>query len=86
MRRSRHTRKEIEEVLQKLEAEGWMIVPGKGHVWGLLRCPRNSEECRCGVFCQMSVWSTPKDPGRHARQLYQKATACVFREGETDDE
>jgi len=75
--RKTHKSKEIEAVLQELEALGWAVVEGKGHAWGVLRCPANSKECRCGEFCQMSVWSTPKNAEQHARKLRQKALACV---------
>ncbi|WP_082545428.1 MULTISPECIES: hypothetical protein [unclassified Sphingomonas] len=77
MARKTHKSKEIESVLKELEALGWTVVEGKGHAWGLLRCPTNSSECRCGEFCQMSVWSTPKNPEQHAKKLRQKALACV---------
>ncbi len=86
MARKKHTSKEIEAVLQELEALGWVVVEGRGHAWGLLRCPANSKECRCGEFCQMSVWSTPKDPERHANKLRQKAFACTKLEREDDDD
>ena len=85
MARRKHTSKEIEAVLQELEALGWVVVEGRGHAWGLLRCPANSKECRCGEFCQMSVWSTPKDPERHANKLRQKALACT-RLGREDED
>ena len=77
MARKTHKSKEIEAVLQELDGHGWTVVEGKGHAWGILRCPTNSKECRCGEFCQMSVWSTPKNPEQHARKLRQKALACV---------
>ncbi|TKA95418.1 hypothetical protein FAZ78_16925 [Cereibacter changlensis] len=77
MARNRHKSKEIETVLQELEALGWELVEGKGHAWGILRCPANSKDCRCGEFCQMSVWSTPKNPEQFAKKLRQKALACV---------
>jgi hypothetical protein len=68
--------KEIEGVLQELETLGWNLIEGKGHCWGILRCPADPD-CRCGAFCQISVWSTPKSPQQHARKLRQKALACV---------
>lgn len=77
MVRKRHPSKEIEAVVKELESRGWTIVPGQGHAWGILRCPWNSSDCRGGTFCQMSVWSTPRNPGQFARRLRQKALACV---------
>ena len=86
MPRKRHKSKEIEAVLEELEAIGWTIVEGRGHAWGMLRCPTNSKECRCGEFCQMSVWSTPKDPERHAKKLRQKALACTKLDEEDEND
>jgi hypothetical protein len=28
----------------------------------------------------MSVWSTPKNPGRFARQILQKINGCIYDE------
>jgi hypothetical protein len=77
--RSRHSKKEVEKVLEELEALGWTVVKrnGKGHAWGLLRCPKPTEDCRCGKFCQMSIWSTPKNADKHAADLRRKALACT---------
>jgi hypothetical protein len=87
--RKRHTSKEIEKVIQELEALGWELIEGRGHAWGILRCPTNDQECRCGEFCQMSVWSTPKNSQQFAKKIRQKALACVNidqkSEGKTDD-
>ena len=77
LRRKKHTSKEIEAVILELEALGWSLIEGKGHCWGILRCPANDQDCRCGLFCQMSVWSTPKNPQQHAKKLLKKALACV---------
>ena len=86
MPRKTHKSKEIEAVLEELEALGWTIVEGRGHAWGLLRCPANSKECRCGEFCQMSIWSTPKDPERHAKKLKRKALACAKLDEEDEND
>jgi len=86
LKRSKHPSKEIEEVLQELEERGWYVKKGKGHAWGMLRCPANSKDCRCGTFCQMSVWSTPGNPEKHANQLRQKALGCVKLEEKEGDQ
>jgi len=39
-------------------------------------CPYNDEECRCGEFCITSIWSTPKNPGNHARALRRVVDNC----------
>lgn len=79
MPRDRHSKKEVEEVLQAAEALGWTIIrrKGKGHAWGLLRCPKPSDECRCGQYCQMSINSTPENPGAHAAKLIGKVHGCT---------
>ena len=83
MSRSRHSKKEGEEALRYAEANGWYVDErhGKGHAWGQLYCPFNDEECRCGVFCRVSIWSTPKNPGNHARQIRQVIDNCKPHQG-----
>ena len=71
MTRPSHSKKEVEEALRHAEEQGWRIELGGSHAWGRIYCPYNDEECRCGEFCITSVWSTPKNPGNHAR-------ACGF--------
>jgi len=41
--------------------------------------PHNDHECRCGEFCITSVWSTPKNPGNHARALRRVVDNCTNR-------
>ena len=79
MSRKSHKSKEIGAVLRELEALGWTVAlrSGRGHAWGLIRCPNNDPDCRCGEFCQMGVWSTPQNPGRFARQLRSRALGCI---------
>jgi hypothetical protein len=64
-----HQRKEVREVLAYAQAQGWRIERGGSHAWGRMYCPFKDEECRCGEFCITSIWSTPKNPGNHARAL-----------------
>ncbi len=81
MARSKHSKKEVEKVLQAAEALGWTIImrQGKGHAWGLLRCPKPTDECRCGQYCQITIHSTPKNPGSHAAKLMGKVHGCINR-------
>ena len=87
--RSRHPDKAIEAALRALETRGWTIEKAKGrsaHAWGFALCPANAgAECRGGVFCRMSVWSTPRNPAAHARALMRQAGGCVMGMGEDDD-
>lgn len=73
MSRGRHPKKEVEEALAELEASGdWIVTEtaGRGHWWGVAKC----------VFghgpCQISIWSTPRSPGNHAKQILRVATRC----------
>lgn len=88
--RRRHPDKDIEAALRALEATGWTVEEAKGrsaHAWGFALCPANAgAACRGGVFCRMSVWSTPRNPTGHARALLRQAAGCVMREdGDGDD-
>ena len=85
--RERHPKKEVEAVLSELEKLGWSVrIRKKGHAWGLLLCKHNDEECRCGEFCQMSIWSTPKNPGNFANNLRRKALNCIRLDQEDPDD
>ena len=80
MVRGRHTKKEIEAALAYAELQGWRVQGGgKGHAWGKIYCPYKNDECRCGEFCISSVWSTPKNPGNHARHLRRIVDNCTAR-------
>lgn len=66
MARSRNPSKEVEAALLELEALGWVVEESKGrsaHGWGFMLCPANAKDlCSSGVFCRMSIWSTPRNP------------------------
>jgi hypothetical protein len=83
--RTKHPSKEIERVLVELELLGWQVEKAKGksaHAWGFVLCPANAQNlCRSGIFCRMSVWSTPSSPQKHARELQKKAQGCVVKKG-----
>jgi hypothetical protein len=78
MTRGTHSKKEVEDALAYAESAGWRVKSGgKGHAWGKMYCPYNDSECRCGEFCITSVWSTPKNPGNHARLLRRVVENCT---------
>jgi len=79
MARPSHPKKEIEEAIKYAETEGWRVKVGGSHAWGKIYCPYNDHECRCGEFCTTSVWSTPKNPGNHARALRRVVDNCANR-------
>lgn len=73
MKRKKHPSKEIEAAVQYAESKGWRYkAPGQSaHAWGLLLCPLGARE-----GCSLSVWSTPRDVVRHARQICKVIDAC----------
>jgi hypothetical protein len=80
MARPRHPHKEIEGAVQYAEAHEWRFIKGKGHGWGRLLCPFNSRE-----GCQVSVWSTPRNPERHAKDILRAVDRCEHPGGDDED-
>jgi len=80
MARPKHPNKEIEAALLYAETHGWTVekASGSAHCWGQLRCPANNSGCWQGLYCQQSVWSTPKNPANHARLLKRIVDKCQF--------
>ncbi|MSO99565.1 MAG: hypothetical protein EXR07_00730 [Acetobacteraceae bacterium] len=74
--RSRHPNKEIEKALVYAEEQGWRVTLLNGHAWGKIQCPWNDAECRCGTFCQVSVWSTPRVPEHMAHNIHRAVDGC----------
>src|ERR1700730_13886265 len=79
MGRARHPKKEVEDAIRHAEENGWRVEVGGSHAWGRLYCPYNDTDCRCGEFCISSIWSTPKNPGNHARQVKRVVDNCTTR-------
>jgi hypothetical protein len=77
MARKKHPQKEIEKALQYAEEHGWRVEIGGGHAWGKIYCPYNDQACRCGEFCIASIWSTPRSPMNHARQIKRVVDNCT---------
>ncbi|MFW6349627.1 MAG: hypothetical protein ACOC3U_04545 [Thiohalospira sp.] len=84
MPRPRHGNKVIENALVYAESEGWRIEKASGHAWGRLYCPWNDDECRCGEFCIVSIWSTPRNPEAHARAIRRVVEGCTERGKENE--
>lgn len=66
--RPRHPKKDIEKALATVEESGWTITLRSGHAWGVMKC--------AGGCCQVSIWSTPKSEGNHAKQLLRELKKC----------
>lgn len=84
MPRRPHSKQEVEEALRYAEANGWRIEVGGSHAWGKIYCPDKDKECRCGEFCISSIWSTPKNPGNHARQIRRVVDNCTARNSKNE--
>ena len=77
----KHPNKDIRAALEYAEQKGWRIQPGGSHAWGKIYCPYNYFECRCGEFCKTSIWSTPKNPMNHAKQIRRVVDNCIYQNG-----
>ena len=75
----KHPKKEIQAAIEYAESKGWRIEAsgGSGHAWGQMYCPFNDDDCRCGEFCIASIWSTPRSPGNHAKQIRRVVDKCT---------
>lgn len=73
MERKKHPDKHIEKAVKYAEDKGWVYrEAGKSaHAWGKLYCPLSNKE-----GCKMSIWSTPRDPVRHAKQIKRNVDKC----------
>jgi hypothetical protein len=66
--RNRHPKKEVEQALQYSEENRWTVEQtSSGHKWGV---------ARCGQGCKVSIWSTPRNPGNHAKQVRRAVDRC----------
>jgi len=74
---SRHPNKEIEAAVAYAESRNWRFRKAHGHAWGRLLCPRNYRD-----GCQLSVWSTPKNPQNHANAILRAVARCQHAHGE----
>ncbi|MBF0137975.1 MAG: hypothetical protein H7833_17620 [Magnetococcus sp. DMHC-1] len=72
---NKHPIKEIRSAIEHAIDKGWKFDKASGHAFGILKCPTN-KKCRNGVYCQFSVWSTPKDPEEHARAIRRAVDQC----------
>jgi hypothetical protein len=71
MPRPDHPDKDIERAVAFAESKGWRHVPSNGHAWGRLFCQSGQ---RGG--CIISVWSTPRNPVQHSRQIVHRVSKC----------
>ena len=67
----RHPNKHIQGAVEHALEQGWRLVESQGHAWGILFCPHGQ---RGG--CQISVYSTPRNPQAHARRIRREVDGC----------
>lgn len=71
MGRPRHPDKDIEAAIQYALAKGWRIVLSSGHAWAKMYCVGAGRGA-----CVHSVYSTPRNPMKHARQILAYVNNC----------
>lgn len=76
-KRPRHKNKAIEAAVKYALKKGWTFVKSGGHRWGTLRCPESSRE-----GCRWPVYSTPRHPEAHAKDIRHQVDTCPHRKGE----
>jgi hypothetical protein len=83
IKRKIHPNKEIEKAIQYAESKGWRYkkAGGSAHAWGRLLCPLQNRE-----GCGMSIWSTPRSPDTHAKQIRKRVDSCPHEEEEQKHE
>lgn len=71
----KHPDKHIQSAIEYALLQGWVwIAPGNSsHAFCRLRCGSPYDEHRQH---QMSIWSTPRNPENHAKQIRRKVDAC----------
>jgi hypothetical protein len=80
MARKPHADAGIERALQYAEKRGWRVekAQARAHCWGKMYCPHNDPDCRGGVYCIASIWSTPRSGENHARQIRRVVDGCIW--------
>lgn len=67
-----HPNKEIRAALESAKAAGWTVKKSgsRAHAWDTIRCGHGH------TSCWMAVYSTPRNPQNHAKQIRKKVAAC----------
>jgi len=74
MARPRHTNKHIEDAIKFALENDWRFEPSRGHAWGRLKCPHGQRH-----GCCVSVYSTPKRPEAHAKDIRRAVISCPHK-------
>ncbi|KMJ45523.1 hypothetical protein ABLB69_09785 [Xenorhabdus khoisanae] len=67
----KHPNQFIQAAIDYALYKGWKFRPSYGHAFGRLYCgtPNHPEH-------MMSIWSTPRNPENHAKQIIRKVDTC----------
>jgi len=68
-----HPNKHIREALQYAEDRDWTVKKSsaRAHAWGTIFCPFGHR------VCWMAIYSTPRCPENHARDIRRKVDRCL---------
>jgi hypothetical protein len=80
MGRPRHPNKHIEAAVRYAESRGWRVTISGGHAWGRIFCPLPTRQ-----GCKKSVWSTPRNPQAHARDIHRTVDDCPHLENHDEN-
>ena len=67
----RHPNKHIQAAISYAIENGWRLVASNGHAFGILFCAHADRD-----GCQKSVWSTPRNPENHAKEIRRVVDRC----------
>lgn len=67
-----HANKHIRAALKYATDHGWVVKKSgpRAHAWGVVYCSFGHS------FCWFAVYSTPKNPERHARDIRRTVDRC----------
>ena len=77
MARDRHSKKELEAVVEYAEQQGWEVRTGRRHAKFKLLCPHHDRD-----GCMIPVWGTPVDVDDHAKDVRRAIDRCPHKDEE----
>ena len=68
-----HPNKHIRAAVECAEINGWLVVKAnaRAHIWGRIYCPLQNRE-----GCAKAVYSTPRSPEDHAKDIRRAVDRC----------
>lgn len=64
----KHPHKEIDAIIRYARTKGWSVTTASGHAWGILKCPQNSVDCRCGHMLDVCL-EYPEKPRQFCQTI-----------------